>query len=418
MDKLVIKGGKPLVGEVTAGGSKNSVLGVLTATLMTEGTCTLNNIPDIEDVGILLDIFQEVGLNPSFKKNRLVIDTKDVKTTDISSSAATKMRASYYLLGAFLGRFGHASLPAPGGCDIGLRPIDQHIKGFKALGAKVSTGDGRITVSADRLVGCDIMFDCVSVGATINLMMAAAMARGVTQLINVAKEPHVVDVANFLNYMGAKIKGAGTDVMRIEGVESLKTGEYTVIPDQIEVGTYMIAAAATRGHVKIKNVIPKHMEALCAKLEEMGVTVECGDDTIVVSCDGRPQCANVKTAVYPGFPTDLQQPLTAMMCIAEGRSTVTEMIYENRFKHLSELEKMGAVISVNGNKAYIDGVEQLVGTRVGATDLRAGASLVIAGLSAHGVTEIYNVEHIDRGYESIEKKLRRIGADIVREKAD
>lgn len=418
MEKLVIKGGKPLVGEITAGGSKNSVVGILAATLMTSGECVLNNIPNIEDVCILLDIFRDIGLKPTFRKNKLIIDTEKIATTDVTTEAATKMRASYYLLGALLGRFGHASLPCPGGCDIGLRPIDQHIKGFEALGAKVLVEGGRISVSADRLIGCDIVFDCVSVGATINVMMAAALARGVTQLVNVAKEPHVVDAANFLNYMGAKIKGAGTDIMRIEGVESLKTGEYTVIPDQIEVGTYMIAAASTGGCVRIKNVIPKHMETLCAKLEEMGAGVEYGDDNILVTCQGRPQSASVKTAVYPGFPTDLQQPLSAMMCIAEGRSTITETIYENRFKHLDELQKMGAVISVKNNKAYIEGVETLYGTKVNATDLRAGASLVIAGLSARGTTEIYNIEHIDRGYEAIEKKLRRLGADIVRERAD
>ena len=349
----------------------------------------------------------------------VALDTRNIDKTYIDTEDAVKMRASYYLLGAFLGRFGDVSIPFPGGCAIGSRPIDQHIKGFQALGAVIGQDKCRITAKADSLQGREIFFDCVSVGATINVMMASVFANGTTQLVNAAKEPHIVDAANFLNYMGARIKGAGTDIIRIEGVKSLKHKcEYSIIPDQIEVGTYMVAAAATGGDVTIKNVIPKHMETLSAKLEDMGVKVTGDADSINVKASARLRPADVKTAVYPGFPTDLQQPFSVLACIADGESTITETIYENRFKHIEELKKMGADITVKGNKAVFNGVESLKGASVYATDLRAGAALVVAGLAAKGITEVRNIEHIDRGYEAIENKFMQLGADIERVRED
>lgn len=416
MDKFVIKGGKPLKGEIYAGGSKNSALGILTASLMTKGVCIFKNVPDIEDVQLLLNIFESIGVKYAREGSSVALDTRNIDKTYIDTEDAVKMRASYYLLGAFLGRFGEVSIPFPGGCAIGSRPIDQHIKGFQALGAAITEQDKcRITAKADSLQGREIFFDCVSVGATINVMLASVFANGTTQLVNAAKEPHIVDAANFLNFMGARIKGAGTDVIRIEGVKSLKhKAEYSIIPDQIEVGTYMVAAAATGGDVTIKNVIPKHMETLSAKLVDMGVKVSSNDDSINVKSTSRLKPADVKTAVYPGFPTDLQQPFSVLACIADGESTVTETIYENRFRHLDELKKMGADITVRGNKAVFNGVDHLDGAKVYATDLRAGASLVVAGLAANGTTEVCNIEHIDRGYEAIENKFMQLGADIER----
>lgn len=419
MDKFVIKGGKPLEGEIYAGGSKNSALGILTASLMTKGVCVFRNVPDIEDVQLLLNIFESIGVKYAREGSSVALDTRNIDKTYIDTEDAVKMRASYYLLGAFLGRFGDVSIPFPGGCAIGSRPIDQHIKGFQALGAVIGQDKCRITAKADSLQGREIFFDCVSVGATINVMMASVFANGTTQLVNAAKEPHIVDAANFLNYMGARIKGAGTDIIRIEGVKSLKHKcEYSIIPDQIEVGTYMVAAAATGGDVTIKNVIPKHMETLSAKLEDMGVKVTGNADSINVKASARLRPADVKTAVYPGFPTDLQQPFSVLACIADGESTITETIYENRFKHIEELKKMGADITVKGNKAVFNGVESLKGASVYATDLRAGAALVVAGLAAKGITEVRNIEHIDRGYEAIENKFMQLGADIERVRED
>ena len=419
MDKFVIKGGKPLEGEIYAGGSKNSALGILTASLMTKGVCVFRNVPDIEDVQLLLNIFESIGVKYAREGSSVALDTRNIDKTYIDTEDAVKMRASYYLLGAFLGRFGDVSIPFPGGCAIGSRPIDQHIKGFQALGAVIGQDKCRITAKADSLQGREIFFDCVSVGATINVMMASVFANGTTQLVNAAKEPHIVDAANFLNYMGARIKGAGTDIIRIEGVKSLKHKcEYSIIPDQIEVGTYMVAAAATGGDVTIKNVIPKHMETLSAKLEDMGVKVTGDADSINVKASARLRPADVKTAVYPGFPTDLQQPFSVLACIADGESTITETIYENRFKHIEELKKMGADITVKGNKAVFNGVESLKGASVYATDLRAGAALVVAGLAAKGITEVRNIEHIDRGYEAIENKFMHLGADIERVRED
>ncbi len=417
MDKYIINGGIPLTGEIRAGGSKNSALGILTAALMTKGVFIFNNVPDIEDVQLLLNIFESVGVKYVREDSTVALDTRNITNTYIDTEDAVKMRASYYLLGAFLGRFGKVSIPFPGGCAIGSRPIDQHIKGFRALGADIVEEDNglRITASATKLNGREIFFDCVSVGATINVMLAAVLADGATELINAAKEPHIVDVANFLNFMGARIKGAGTDNIRIEGVKELKTrAEYSIIPDQIEVGTFMLAAAATRGNITIRNVIPKHMETLSAKLEDMGVEVTNDDDSITIKCDKRPEAADVKTAVYPGFPTDLQQPFSVLACLADGESTIKETIYENRFKHIEELVKMGAQVRIKENKAYFDGVEELHGSVVKATDLRAGAALVVAGLAAKGTTEVLNIEHIDRGYENLEEKFRKLGADIHR----
>lgn len=415
MSKYIIKGGKPLRGELFAGGSKNSALGILAAALMTKGVCILKNVPDIEDVQLLLNVFESIGVRYEREGSTVALDTRNINNTFIETEDAVKMRASYYILGAFLGKYGEASIPFPGGCAIGSRPIDQHIKGMRALGAEITecSENGRITAKCDKLHGKEIFFDCVSVGATINVMLASVFADGTTQLVNAAKEPHIVDVANFLNYMGAKIKGAGTDVIRIEGVKSLKSkAEYYVIPDQIEVGTFMIAAAATKGDVTVKNVIPKHMETLSAKLEEMGAKITIYDDAINVKGVDRLDAVSVKTAVYPGFPTDLQQPFSVLATIADGQSVITENIYENRLKHLDELVKMGAEVTVKGNKAYFNGVEKLHGASVSATDLRAGAALIVAGLAADGITEVNNAQHIDRGYESIHEKLRLIGADI------
>ncbi len=415
MSKYIINGGKPLRGELFAGGSKNSALGILTAALMTKGVCVLKNVPDIEDVQLLLNVFESIGVKYVREESTIALDTRNISNTYVDTEDAVKMRASYYILGAFIGKYGNVSIPFPGGCAIGSRPIDQHLKGIRALGAKIEEdpATGRITATCDKLVGDDIYFDCVSVGATINVMMAAVFAEGNTQLVNAAKEPHIVDAANFLNFLGAKIKGAGTDIIRIEGVKSLKTmAEYSVIPDQIEVGTYMIAAAATGGDVTIKNVIPKHMETLSAKLEDMGARVTIYDDAINVKGVEKLDAVHVKTAVYPGFPTDLQQPFSVLATIADGQSVITETIYENRLKHLEQLEKMGADVMVKGNKAYINGVDELCGTSVDATDLRAGAALVVAGLVAKGQTTVNNAQHIDRGYESIHEKLRLIGADI------
>ena len=414
MEKLIINGGAKLHGEVDISGAKNAAVAILPAAIMVgEGTSIIENIPDIDDVHCLERIIEAIG--GKIEKNgttysvdctaelKVIADTEDVR----------KMRASYYLVGALLGRYKSAKVELPGGCAIGVRPMDQHIKGFEALGAKVTMDHGSISVNAEKLIGANIFFDVVSVGATINVMLAATLAEGQTVLENVAREPHVVDVANFLNTMGADIKGAGTDVIRINGVEKLHGCTYSVIPDQIEAGTSMIATAACGGRVTIKNIIPKHMESISAKLEEMGVLVEELDDSLIITSDPEKLIAcNIKTSPYPGFPTDVQQPMSVLMSIAKGRSIINESIWESRFKHMDELKKMGASVLVEGRTAIIEGVSKLSGANVRATDLRAGAAMVIAGLIADGKTEISDIEHIYRGYPDIEKKFKALGADI------
>ena len=416
METLIINGGGALKGSVEINGAKNAAVAILpAAVLASKGKCIIDNIPDIEDVHCLERILLDLGCSvKKTSKNVLEIDATDINTVNACTEDVRRMRASYYFIGSLLARFGKAKVELPGGCPIGVRPIDQHIKGFEALGANVTIEHGAVLVEAESLKAANIFFDVVSVGATINVMIAATMAEGTTVLENVAKEPHVVDVANFLNSMGADIKGAGTDVIRIKGVNELVGCNYSVIPDQIEAGTFMIAAAATKGDVTITNIIPKHLESISAKLIEMGAIVEEDDDSIRVTVDNKLRGVNVKTAPYPGFPTDVQQPMSVLLSITKGRSLVTESIWENRHKHTDELKKMGAMIKVEGRTAIIDGVEKLEGAKVIATDLRAGAAMVIAGLIANGETEIVDIEHIDRGYPHIEEKFRSLGADIRR----
>ena len=416
METLIINGGKALQGAVEINGAKNAAVAILPAAILaSEGRCIIDNIPDIEDVHCLERILASLGCRVNkLNSNTLEIDASDITTVNACTEDVRRMRASYYFIGSLLARFGKAKVELPGGCPIGVRPIDQHIKGFEALGANVTIEHGAVLVEAESLKAANIFFDVVSVGATINVMIAATMAEGTTVLENVAKEPHVVDVANFLNSMGADIKGAGTDVIRIKGVNELVGCNYSVIPDQIEAGTFMIAAAATKGDVTITNIIPKHLESISAKLIEMGAIVEDGDDSVRVTVDNELRGVNVKTAPYPGFPTDVQQPMSVLLSITKGRSLVTESIWENRHKHTDELKKMGAMIKVEGRTAIIDGVEKLEGAKVIATDLRAGAAMVIAGLIANGETEIVDIEHIDRGYPHIEEKFRSLGADIRR----
>ena len=416
METLIINGGGTLRGSVEINGAKNAAVAILpAAVLASKSKCVIDNIPDIEDVHCLERILLDLGCSvKKTSKNVLEIDATDINTINACTEDVRRMRASYYFIGSLLARFKKAKVELPGGCPIGVRPIDQHIKGFEALGAKVTIEHGAVLVEAESLKAANIFFDVVSVGATINVMIAATMAEGTTVLENVAKEPHVVDVANFLNSMGADIKGAGTDVIRIKGVNELVGCNYSVIQDQIEAGTFMIAAAATKGDVTITNIIPKHLESISAKLIEMGAIVEEDDDSIRVTVDNKLRGVNVKTAPYPGFPTDVQQPMSVLLSITKGRSLVTESIWENRHKHTDELKKMGAMIKVEGRTAIIDGVEKLEGAKVIATDLRAGAAMVIAGLIANGETEIVDIEHIDRGYPHIEEKFRSLGADIRR----
>jgi len=415
LEKLVIRGGKKLIGSVKVSGAKNAAVAVMPAALLTDETCVIDNLPYIADVIMLAEILKQMGAQVTLEpRGRITINAAGVSSCRADYDLVRRMRASYYLLGALLGRFGRAEVAFPGGCEIGARPVDQHIKGFQALGADVSISHGLIKAYADKLVGNEVYLDVVSVGATINIMLAAVKAEGTTTIVNAAKEPHVVDVANFLNSMGANIKGAGTDTIKIKGVEKLHGCEYTIIPDQIEAGTFMIAAAATRGDVKITGVIPKHLEAVSAKLLEMGMYVEEGDDYVRVIGTGRPRKANIKTLPYPGFPTDLQQPMSVLLSVAEGTSIITENVWESRYRHVEELRRMGAIIRVEDRNAIIEGVEKLTGAQVEATDLRAGAALVIAGLIAEGVTEVTNIIHIDRGYERLEEKLRSLGADIER----
>lgn len=415
MEKLVINGGRTLRGSLEISGAKNATVAILPAAIMaSKGISVIDNIPDIEDVHCIIKIIENLGCTVSSTKNCITIDSTKLKNIEANTDDMRKMRGSFYLTGALLGRFKKAKVEMPGGCSIGVRPIDQHVKGFEALGAKVIIEHGLVTVNAERLIGTNIYFDVVSVGATINVMLAACLAEGVTTLENAAKEPHVVDVANFLNSMGANIKGAGTDVIRITGVKELTGCNYSVIPDQIECGTYMIAAAGCGGEVTLTNVIPKHMESISAKLEEMGAQIIENDDTITVKSSGKLKAINIKTLPYPGFPTDVQQPMSSILCTAKGRSIITESIWENRYKHFDELKKMGASIKVESRTAIIDGVDKLTGAVVKATDLRAGAAMIIAGLIAEGQTEVLNIEHIDRGYPNIEKRFKHLGADIRR----
>jgi UDP-N-acetylglucosamine 1-carboxyvinyltransferase len=415
MEKLIINGGRPLHGEIEISGAKNAAVAILPAAIMaSKGVCVIDNIPNIEDVHCIERIINSLGCKVKVDNNSVTIDSSILTSYDANTEDVRKMRASYYLIGALLGRFKKARVEMPGGCPIGVRPIDQHIKGFEALGANVKIEHGVVAVEAERLIGTNIFFDVVSVGATINVMLAATFAEGTTILENAAKEPHVVDVANFLNTMGANIKGAGTDVIRITGVKELQGCSYSVIPDQIEAGTYMIATAACGGEVTINNVIPKHLESISAKLIEMGAEVIENGDSVTIKSNKNLKGVNIKTLPYPGFPTDVQQPMSALLCVSKGRSLINESIWESRFKHVDELKKMGAHVKVEGRTAIIDGVDKLTGAVVKATDLRAGAAMIIAGLIAEGVTEVLNIEHIDRGYPNIENKFNKLGASIKR----
>ena len=415
MEQYIMKGGNPLVGEVTISGAKNAALGILAASIMTDEEVLIENLPDVRDINVLLEAIEEIGARVErIDRHTARINAKHIKEVSVDDEYIRKIRASYYFIGALLGKYKSAEVPLPGGCNIGSRPIDQHIKGFRALGAEVEVKRGAVVAHAIDLVGSHIYLDVVSVGATINVMMAATLAEGETIIENAAKEPHVVDVANFLNSMGANIKGAGTDVIRIKGVEKLHRTEYSIIPDQIEAGTFMFAAAATGGDITVKNVIPKHLEATTAKLEEIGCEVEEFDDAVRVRAGRRLHRTHVKTLPYPGYPTDMQPQIAVTLALAEGTSIVTESIFENRFKYADELSRMGANIKVEGNSAIIDGVRKLTGARVSAPDLRAGAALVIAGLAADGVTVVDDIVYIQRGYENFEEKLRSLGAEIER----
>ena len=416
MEKLVITGPTPLKGEVEISGAKNAAVAILPATLLINGVCTITNIPNISDVQILCTILEKMGAKITWNtKNELTIDTTNISTTEAPLDLTSKFRASYYLIGAMLGRIGKIKVGMPGGCKLGARPIDQHIKGFELLGANVVIEKGTITATANSLTGNHIYMDVVSVGATINVMLAAVLANGTTTIDNAAKEPHVVDVANFLNTMGADIRGAGTDIIKINGVESLHgSATYSVVPDQIEAGTFMLAAIASKGDLLIKNCITKHLEPLTAKILEIGGNVEDNGDNIRVWYSKRPNKAIIKTLPYPGFPTDLQPQMGVVLSTATGTSMIYESIWDSRFQYAEELNKMGAKITAQGKSAIIEGVDELFGAPVYSSDLRAGAALIIAGVSATGVTEVYNLEHIDRGYEDIEGKFRKIGANIKR----
>lgn len=413
MEQYVIKGGNPLVGEVEIGGAKNAALAILSAAVMTDETVTIENVPNVRDINVLLNAIEEIGAKVErVDAHTVKINGSFIRDLNVDNEYIRKIRASYYLIGALLGKYKRAEVALPGGCNIGSRPIDLHMKGFSALGAAVDIKHGMFLASAEKLVGTHIYLDKVSVGATINIMMAAAMAEGKTIIENAAKEPHVVDVANFLNSMGANIRGAGTDVIRIVGVEKLHKTEYSIIPDQIEAGTFMFAAAATKGDITVKNVIPKHLEATTAKLLETGCEVEEFDDAVRVVASKPLRHTQVTTLPYPGFPTDMQPQMAVVLAIANGTSTITESIFENRFKYVDELTRMGANIKVEGNIAIINGVERYTGARVNAPDLRAGAALVIAGLAAEGITVVDDIYYIERGYEEFERKLSSLGALI------
>ncbi len=417
MTKYIVEGGNPLFGEVHISGAKNAAVAIIPAALMVDGVCRIENIPQISDVSLLLSILQDLGASiRTVNRSTVEIDCTGIRNGQVPYDSARRCRASYYMIGALLGRFAKADVALPGGCDFGgTRPIDQHLKGFKALGAEVSVQGGFINAGAanGRLNGASIFFDKVSVGATINIMLAAALSDGLTVMENVAKEPHIVDVANFLNSMGANIKGAGTDVIKIRGVERLHGGTYSIIPDQIEAGTYMAAVAACGGQVKICNIIPKHMDCITAKLLEMGVEVDEIDDSLLVRRIGPLTKANVKTMPYPGFPTDMQPQLAAALCMAHGTSIITDSVWSSRFRYVDEFKRMGAQIQVNDNLAIIEGVEHLTGAQIQACDLRAGAAMIIAALAAYGTSEITGVHYIERGYESVVEKFRRLGGNIT-----
>lgn len=415
MEQYVIKGGNPLYGEVEIGGAKNAALAILAAAIMTDETVTIDNLPNVRDINVLLQAIEEIGAHVErVDIHKVKINGSFIRGVNVDNEFIRRIRASYYLIGALLGKYKHAEVALPGGCDIGSRPIDLHMKGFRSMGADIDIAHGLVIARAKELKGTHIYMDKVSVGATINIMMAAAMADGKTVIENAAKEPHVVDVANFLNSMGANIRGAGTDVIRIVGVEKLHATEYSVIPDQIEAGTFMFAVAATGGNVLVKDVIPKHLEATTAKLLEVGCQVEEFDDSVRVISDGHLKHTQVTTLPYPGFPTDMQPQMAVLLGIADGTSTVTESIFENRFKYVDELTRMGADIKVESNIAIISGVKRYTGARVNAPDLRAGAALVIAGLAADGITVVDDIYYIQRGYEALEEKLTKIGAKIAR----
>jgi len=417
MKQYIIKGGRPLQGEVQIGGAKNAALGIIVAAIMADELVLIENLPEVDDVKVLLDAIEGIGaIVERIDEHTVRINGAVINDVNVDDEYIRKIRGSYYLVGALLGKYKKAVVALPGGCQIGSRPIDQHLKGFEQLGATVTIHNGKIDAYAETLIGSHIYLDCPSVGATINIMMAACMAEGKTIIENPAKEPHIVDVANFLNSMGANIKGAGTDTIRIRGVERLHGSEYSIIPDQIEAGTYMIAAAATGGDVYIRNVIPKHLEAITAKLIEIGAKVEEYDDCVRVHSNGRMGYANVKTMPYPGFPTDMQPQMVTLLALSEGVSIVTETIFETRFKYISELRRMGSNINVEGNAAIITGVEGFTGATVSAPDLRAGAALVIAGLVADGFTTVEQIQYIERGYENFEDKIRGLGGFI--EKVD
>ena len=419
MEQFIMKGGNPLVGEVTIGGAKNAALGILAASIMTDEDVLIENLPDVRDINVLLEAIQEIGASVDrIDRHTVKINASDIHEVSVDDEYIRRIRASYYFIGALLGKYKSAQVPLPGGCNIGSRPIDLHIKGFRALGAKVEIERGAVLAHAIDLVGSHIYLDKVSVGATINIMMAAALAEGQTIIENVAKEPHVVDVANFLNSMGANIKGAGTDIIRIKGVRKLHGTEYSIIPDQIEAGTFMCAAAATRGDITVRNVIPKHLEAISAKLLEIGCEVVEFDDAVRVVGKPKQRHTNINTLPYPGFPTDMQPQMTVTLALAEGTSIVTESIFENRFKYVDELARMGGSINVEGNVAIIGGVDGFTGAQVNAPDLRAGAALVIAGLAAEGFTVVDEIGYIQRGYEHFEEKLRGLGAQIEKVDSD
>ncbi len=416
MDKYIINGGNRLYGEVNISGAKNAAVAIIPAALLVEGVCRIENIPQISDADMLMSIISSMGAKLKIiNKTTVEIDCTNIHKSEAAFGMMRRIRASYYLIGAMLGRFGSAKTTMPGGCNFGVRPIDQHIKGFEAMGAKVDIKNGFVHADTKdgKLKGTKVYLDKVSVGATINVMIAAAMAEGKTTIENAAKEPHIVDVANFLNSMGADVRGAGTDTIKVFGVEKLHGGTYSIIPDQIEAGTYMVAAAATGGEVKINNIIPKHLECISAKLIEMGVEVIENEDSIVIKREGKLTKTNVKTLPYPGFPTDMQPQMTAALCMAEGISFVTESVWDNRYKYVNELKKMGANIEVNDKTATVEGVKELTGAPVAACDLRAGAAMVIAGLCAKGATDVEEVHYIERGYEDFVSKLTAIGADIV-----
>jgi len=416
LTKYVIRGGKPLHGEVEISGAKNAAVAILPGALLVDGVCRIENVPNISDVTLILGIMENLGAKIRFLNPTTVeVDSTNIRKQTVPYELARQIRASYYLIGALLGRFGRAVVPLPGGCDLGDRPIDQHLKGFAAMGALTDVTGGYVYSSAPvdgRLKGASVYFDVVSVGATMNLMLASALADGLTVLENVAKEPHIVDLANFLNSMGADIRGAGTDVIKIRGVRSLRGGTYSIIPDQIEAGTYMAAVAAAGGEVRVSNVIPKHLDCITAKLVEMGVEIEEDGDAVIVRRNGPLHRTNVKTLPYPGFPTDMQPQVAAILCLAEGTSMLTEGVWENRYRYVDEFRRLGARITVDGKVAVIEGVKQLTGAPMSACDLRAGAAMIVAGLAAQGVTEIDQVHYIERGYQNIVEKLAKLGADI------